>query len=337
MSRVSLRKKSSKIIKWKRILLIFVSAIIFIIGSGFIYEWISSKQAEANFPPQGKLVDVGGYRLHIHKIGTGSPTIILEAGSGETSLSWRDIPDQLAKSATVVSYDRAGYAWSEKANRERTGANIVSELHSALKKEGIDGPYILVGHSLGGMYTRLFAQAYRDEVTGLVLVDARPENDERDTRAIYEQEKFAGNPPATVLKLLKMSGSLRLFQDVLLEGLVAKEDRDSFINVMAKPSFFEAKEEEGKLANSTEDAIRGQNLDTLPVRIIARGVPQDYAKAGVSEDNGKRLEEIWQAGQRELLKISTSSQLIVAKKSGHMVIHDEPSLVVETILSLLER
>ncbi|MBB3069250.1 pimeloyl-ACP methyl ester carboxylesterase [Paenibacillus baekrokdamisoli] len=307
------------------------------IGSGSIYEWVASEHAKKDFPPPGKLVDVGGYRLHLQKFGSGSPTIVLEAGSGETSLSWRNIPEQLAPFATVVTYDRAGYAWSEKANTERTGANIIKELHSALEKEGINGPYLLVGHSLGGMYARLFAQTYPDKVTGLVLIDARPENDERDTKSILESENFSGNPPSSILKLLKRSGAFRLFQDSLLEGLVPKEDRSQFINVIAKPSYFEAKEQEGKLAASTEDAIRRQNLGSLPVRIIARGLPQDYAAVGISEEGGKRLEEIWQAGQRTMMKISSDSELIIAKKSGHMVIHDEPALVIETIRSLLGR
>ncbi|NEN83947.1 alpha/beta fold hydrolase [Paenibacillus elgii] len=328
-------KKPSTKLKWKRMLLVVFSIVTLLFGSGFIYEWIASKQAKKDFPPPGKLVEVGGYRLHLQKLGSGSPTIILEAGSGETSLSWRNIPEQLAEFATVVTYDRAGYAWSEKANTARTGANIVQELHSALKKEGIDGPYLLVGHSLGGLYARLFAQTYPNDITGLVLIDARPENDEREGKPILERENFAENPPASFLKLLKMSGGFRLSQDYMLEGLVPKEDRKQFINVIATPNYFEAKEQEGDLAGTTEDAVRGQNLGSLPVKIIARGLPQNYAAFGISEEGGKRLEEIWQAGQRNMLKISTDSELIIAKQSGHMVIHDEPGLVIETIRSLL--
>ncbi|WP_019912531.1 alpha/beta fold hydrolase [Paenibacillus sp. HW567] len=331
------RKQASPVKrKIQRILLTLLFAIALILTSGFFYEWIASKQAAQDYPPPGKLVDVGGYRLHINQAGTGSPAIILEAGSGETSLSWRDIPQELAKFATVVSYDRAGYAWSEAATVERTGSNIVNELHAALEHEGIKGPYLLVGHSLGGMYVRLFAQTYPDEVSGLVLIDARPENDERDTKEILEQEKFSGNPPAALLSLLKNSGALRLFRNQLLEGLVAKEDREEFINVIAKSSFFTAKEEEAKLASSTEDAIRGQHLGDLPVKVIARGLSQDYPSVGISAESGSKLEAIWQAGQREMLKISSNSELIVAKQSGHMVIHDEPELVIKTIRALAQ-
>ncbi|QOS79764.1 alpha/beta hydrolase [Paenibacillus sp. JNUCC31] len=309
--------------------------VLLIIGGGFLYEWYASSQAKSEFPPAGKLVEAGGYKLHIHKQGNGSPTIIMEAGSGETSLSWRDIPSELAKHATVVTYDRAGYAWSEAAPTERTGANIVQELHLALENEGINGPYVMVGHSLGGMYARLFTQMYSNEVQGLVLIDARPEDDDRNTKALLQQDHFIGNPPASLLSLLKLSGSFRLFPDFMLEGLVAEQDRDAFINVIATPSFFHAKEEEGALAFTTEDAIRGQNLGSIPIRIIARGLPQNYAQAGISTEVGQQLESIWQTGQRNMMNLSSDSEFIIAKQSGHMVIHDEPELVVQTILELI--
>lgn len=331
----SIQSKSKRKFRVLKFVLLFFCSVLVIIGAGFLYEWYASSQAKEDFPPPGKLVEAGGYKLHIHKQGNGSPTIIMEAGSGETSLSWRDIPSELAKHATVVTYDRAGYAWSEAAPTERTGANIVQELHLALQNEGIDGPYVMVGHSLGGMYARLFTQMYSNQVQGLVLIDARPEDDERNTKALLEQDHFKGNPPASLLSLLKLSGSFRLFPDFMLEGLVAEQDRDAFINVIATPSFFRAKEEEGNLAYTTEDAIRGQKLGSIPVRVIARGLPQNYAQAGISTEVGQQLEAIWQAGQRNMMNLSSDSKLIIAEQSGHMVIHDEPELVVKTILELV--
>nr|WP_306432824.1 alpha/beta hydrolase [Paenibacillus apis] len=273
--------------------------------------------------------------MHLVKKGSGAPTIVFEAGSGETSLSWRGIPDALSEDATVVVYDRAGYAWSEQAPSARSGENIVQELHEALQNAELPGPYIMVGHSLGGMYVRLFAQTYPDQVTGLVLVDARPENDERESKPILEKENFSGNPSVFTMKLLKSSGVMRIFKDGLLEGLIPKEDRDMFVNVIAKSTFFEAKDEEGRLAYITEDSIRGQHLGNLPVRIITRGIAPDYVSAGISEEGGRKLEEIWQTGQRQLLDISSDSEQVIAEASGHMIIHDQPELVVDTIRELL--
>ncbi|WP_059283765.1 alpha/beta fold hydrolase [Bacillus coahuilensis] len=160
---------------FKKIWLGGISVVFLLLALGVVYESISSYIGVKNSPPPGQLVDVGDFKLHIHKQGTGSPTIILESASGSASNVWHDIPNELATFATVVTYDRGGYGWSEKASSDRTGVNIAKELYSALKKEDIEGPYILVGHSLGGMYSRLFAKLYSDEVEGVVLIDSRHE------------------------------------------------------------------------------------------------------------------------------------------------------------------
>lgn len=320
---------------WTRIISLGISCLLLIVISGFVYEWIASKQDKLKYPPLGKMVDAGGYRLHIHKLGSGSPTILLESGSGESSLSWRDIPGKLSSFATVVSYDRAGYAWSEEAASARTGENIVRELHIALKNADIPAPYILVGHSLGGMYSRLYAQTYSDEVAGLVLVDARPENDTRRTHEIYAKERPKVNPSPLISILLERSGAFRLFPNFMLTGRVEHQERRSFVNIVASPKYFRSVAEEGDLASTTENAIRGQHLGNLPVRVIARGIQQNLTQFGISKSGNDQIEQSWQIGQREMLNISTNSKFIVAKKSDHMIIHDQPELVIQVIRELI--
>lgn len=205
-----------------------------------------------------------------------------------------------------------------------------------MHNEGIRGPYLLVGHSLGGMYTRLFAQTYREEVAGLVLVDARPENDERESAPIYAKEKFQAKPSAKVLSLLKSSGVLHIFQDALLEGMVPKENREFFINIVATANYFNTVDEEGKMSGRVEDAIRGQKLGDLPVKVIARGMSPDYEDTGISKKSGQQIKEIWRTGQRNMLSISSDSEFIVAEKSGHIVMDDEPELVKDVILKLVQ-
>ncbi|MET3211046.1 UNVERIFIED_CONTAM: pimeloyl-ACP methyl ester carboxylesterase [Paenibacillus sp. PvR008] len=320
---------------WTRNMFFVISCLLLVVISGFVYEWIASKQDKLQYPPLGKMVDAEGYRLHIHKLGSGSPTILLESGSGESSLSWRDIPEKLSSFATVVSYDRAGYAWSEEAATPRTGENIVRELHLALKNTDIQPPYILVGHSLGGMYSRLYAQTYRDEVAGLVLVDARPENDARRTNEIYAKERPKVNPSPFISILLERTGAFRLFPNFMLAGRVEYQDRKAFVNIVASPKYFRSVAEEGNLANTTENAIRGQHLGNLPVRVIARGIQQNLTQFGISKRGNDQIEQSWQMGQREMLKISTNSKFVVAKKSEHMIIHDQPELVIQVIRELI--
>jgi pimeloyl-ACP methyl ester carboxylesterase len=133
----------------------------------------ATRRDRRRFPPPGLLVDVGGHRLHLDVRGTGDgPTIVLEAGMGSFSANWYWVQDEVATSNRVVAYDRAGLGWSERGTRLRDAATIAVELHTALHAAGIDGPYVLAGHSFGGLPVRAFAAKYPAETVGLVLVDA---------------------------------------------------------------------------------------------------------------------------------------------------------------------
>ena len=143
---------------------------------GASYEAIMAAGDTERYPPAGRLVDVGGFRLHLHCIGEGSPTVIMEAGGGGNVLHWMLVQPAIAQSTRVCAYDRAGMGWSEPGPLPRTPQRIVAELHTLLGTAGIPGPYILMGHSIGGKYMRLYASQYPQDVAGMVLVDARHEN-----------------------------------------------------------------------------------------------------------------------------------------------------------------
>ncbi|TKR26607.1 alpha/beta hydrolase [Cellulomonas hominis] len=302
-------------------------------GAG--YEAWSARGAADRYPPPGRLVDVGGHALHLDVRGTGSPVVVLEAGSGETSLGWESVADALAQRTTVVAYDRAGYAWSEPSAEPRTGEAVVADLRAALDAAGLAGPYVVVGHSMGGLFARLLAERAPEDVAGLVLVDARPEDDARETADVLAAEGRPADPPAWALGALQRTGVLRLFADQLLAGMVDPAEQDRFLDVVATPAFFAARQEEADLIGSTEDAVRGQDLGDLPVRVVARGEPQDYAAAGISARGGAELERIWQDGQRRMLGLSSRAALVVAEGSGHLVPRDRPDVVVDQVLEVL--
>jgi pimeloyl-ACP methyl ester carboxylesterase len=122
--------------------------------------------------PPGKLVDVGWYKLHIHTMGQGKPTVVLVYGSGAFSVDWALVQPQIARFAQVVSYDRAGDAWSDSGPQPQTLPQEVYELHTLLQRAKVEPPYVLVGHSFGGILVRWYARQYPKEVAGMILEDA---------------------------------------------------------------------------------------------------------------------------------------------------------------------
>jgi len=159
-----------------RILLGLLALIVLLALGGATYEAIMAARDGKRYPPPGQLVDVGGYRLHLHCIGQGSPTVVLDAGLGAFSLDWGAVQPQIATSTRVCTYDRGGLGWSDPGPTPRSPQQFASELHALLTKGGVEGPYVLVAHSISGKTARLFASQHPDEVAGMVLVDARHEH-----------------------------------------------------------------------------------------------------------------------------------------------------------------
>ena len=136
---------------WVRRIVVGVALCLALLAvAGLAYQGIASAVDARRFPPPGKMVDVGGHRLHVYSTGEGSPTVIMEAGIEGCSLMWCKVQPEVAKFTRVCTYDRAGMGWSEAGPMPRTGGQIVGELHTLLKNAGIPGPYVLVGHSFGG-------------------------------------------------------------------------------------------------------------------------------------------------------------------------------------------
>ena len=190
-------------------LLWLVVALLVLAVVGAIYQAIATELDERAYPPPGQLVDVGGHTLHINCIGQGSPTVIMEAANLGMSAHWVRVQQQVAQTTRVCAYDRAGLGWSERGPQPRDARKISSELHTLLKDAGIEGPYVLVGHSYGGLYVRMYADRYPEEVAGVVLVDAtHPEAFTRspEERALYEQTNRWG----AVLPFLTRLGVIRL-------------------------------------------------------------------------------------------------------------------------------
>src|SRR5256884_5080505 len=159
----------------RRLLLYPLFAALVIAGVGGSYETIQEQVDRSATAMPGHLVDVGGHRLYVHCTGSGSPTVVLVSGLAETSVYWDGwIAPAVAQNTTVCSYDRAGQGWSDPPAGPQDGAAVATDLHTLLANAQIPGPYVLVGHSTGGAYARVFAARYPDQVAGMVFLDSQP-------------------------------------------------------------------------------------------------------------------------------------------------------------------
>jgi len=150
-----------------------VGAAVCAVVAGAALQAVAARRDGRRYPPPGRLVDLGGYHLHLNIQGDGpGPVVVLESGMGSFSSNWYWVQHELAATMRVVAYDRAGLGWSDRGRLPRDAVTIAHELHTALRVAGIDGPYVLAGHSFGGLPVRAFAGLFPDETAGLVLVDA---------------------------------------------------------------------------------------------------------------------------------------------------------------------
>jgi len=169
--------KTAKKRRWGlRLLITALILIVLVLGGTFIAGASARTTMSAQNPAPGQLVDVGGYKLHLNCQGSGSPTVILDAGLNDFSLSWSRVQPDVAAFTRVCVYDRAGLGWSEAGPLPRTSQTMVEELHTLLQNAGITGSYVLAGHSFGGINMRLYAHHYPQDVVGLLLVDAAHED-----------------------------------------------------------------------------------------------------------------------------------------------------------------
>lgn len=154
-----------------RIVLALAVVVVLLTVAGLVYQTVATARDARAFPPPGQRIDVGGYSMHLYCLGEGSPTVILEAASQGTVSNWAWIQPELARTTRVCAYDRTGLGWSDLGPEPQDTQQSAAALHTLLEKAGVRPPYVLVGHSLGGLYSRMYAEMYPVEVVGMALIE----------------------------------------------------------------------------------------------------------------------------------------------------------------------
>jgi pimeloyl-ACP methyl ester carboxylesterase len=307
-------------------LLLSLAALTIVLASaGAIYEAVAARGDARAYPAPGRLIDVRGFRLHIRCAGSGSPTVVLDAGLGGSSLDWSLVQPELATTTRVCAYDRAGMGWSDPSPGPRTPATAADELHTLLVKAEIAGPYVLVAHSLSGKSARLFARRHRDEVAGLVLVDTRSEHMDALTTTA-ENDAFIEAVEAQSLQytLARRFGIVRLFGAELAgASSVPAETRTLLALLSTQPNAIAATRREAQArAASDADLRAAPALGALPLVVLV----SDQSIASMPH---------WADAQRRLAALSDDGRMVVASGSSHAVPWDRPGLVVESVRAVV--
>jgi len=297
-------------------LMIELPALVIVGLLGLRFERRARKQEAEQFHPPGKLVDIGGYRVHLYCTGSGGPTVILEHGHRATYLDWYRVQPEVAKFARVCSYDRAGYGWSDPSPRDRSPSVMADELRSALQAAGEKPPYILVGHSFGVMNVVMFAHNFSDETAGVVLIDG-------STPDLLHQARLRTRLWLRMMQLTTPFGLPRWRGwcsggrpeiAAIKQALTCRSQ--NFETILREDAAFPAATNE----------IRGiASLGSIPTVVIAR----DPASTNNSEFENRHAEQ-----QQELAKLSTNSRFVVAQGSRHDVPLARPDVVVNAVKSL---
>lgn len=299
------------------VLTIEVAALVIVAVVGLRYERRARQQEAEQFRPPGKLVDLGGYRLHLYCTGEGGPTVILEHGHRATYLDWYRVQPELARFTRVCSYDRAGFGWSDPSPHDRTPSVMADELRSALRATGEKPPFVLVGHSFGAMNAVMFAHNFPGEVAGVVLVDgSTPESlHPARWRTRLWMRMMQLTMPFGLPRWRGWCGGGPPEIAGVKQALTCRSQ--NFKTILREDSRIPA-------ASSEIRAI--SSLGSVPLVVIAR----DPTSGGNSKSEAHHSEQ-----QHQLMKLSSNSKFVVAQGSGHDVPLARPDVVVEAVKALL--
>lgn len=317
-----------------------------LIGTGFMYQWIGARRGRRRYAGQGRCVDIGsGRRLYLLEKGSGNPTVLFEAGIAATNLNWFHIQESVSRFTGTASYDRCGLGWSSPCCTVRTPANIADELHSMLQFAHITPPYILVGHSFGGLVMRRFALLYPQEVDGVVLVDpmrceewppmdptSQPLLDRgmRLSRLAIPIARF-GIARLAVTSLFCRSGRIssglagaagnggrHILRRVTDE--VSKMPREVWPIVAAhwsRPGFYSGMRRHIEAVPATVREMRDAGpIREIPVLVLSPGKSKPFSAECLG-------------------RIGDNVQQVIAPQSGHWIHLDQPDLVIDLIRDMV--
>ncbi len=274
-------------------------------------------------PPPGRLVALGGRKLHLYCTGQGRPTVILETGAGSFSIDWALVQPEVAQRTRVCSYDRAGYGWSDPGPEWDSVTQVANDLETALSKAGEHPPYVLVGQSMGGLFVRWYQHQHPDQVVGMVLVETyeptAPVNGKQVPLYTLTKEQLQANlPPPSSLKKPLLPTEVHPPFDKLPPNLQKNHlwlERHFFetVDFDKGPEMMESWRSAFSVLHQA--SLKQDSLDALPLVILTR--------EDVNDDERQQ--------QKDLSHLSSRSRWEIAVRSGHFVQLERPDLVIAAV------
>ena len=326
--------------RWlKRVALATAALLAVVTAAGARFEAVMRQRAARDYPPPGRLVDVGGRRLQIDCRGSGSPTVLLESGLDHLgALSWAAVHDSIARTTRVCAYSRAGLLWSDPAPAPFDPRRVAPDLHEALTASGERAPWVVVGHSLGGPYAVLFTNRYGAEVAGLVLVD--PSHPEQFAR-LREATGKSMQPSTRQLAIgsaLAWTGIVRL-----ASGGAAPPTWPALTDVVSHaylPTSIEALRRETEAVPATLDAAgRVRSLGARPLVVLTATVipPASLAAEGITPAQANRIQAAKEALQADEATWSTAGRQERVPNASHYIQFDRPDVVIAAVREVVAR
>jgi pimeloyl-ACP methyl ester carboxylesterase len=326
--RTKAKKPLTTILRWiGRIVLVALILFLGVLAYLLIRESIARGKYRAKYPPPGRMVSIETHDIHLHCVGTGSPTVVFESDLDQYgSLSWNSVQGEIGEFTRACSYDRAGILWSERGPRPRDGETIANELAAVLSAASEEGPYVLVGHAFGGAYVRIFAGQNPDAVCGMVLVDSsHPDQLARFAEVGLEKEI----PPKQIRPLILLFSHLgmpdRFKGNIYHLSPNVYDPVQAFLPESSMAWFDESVEAPNTLAQ----AGQYEHLDDIPLIVLAA------ARSSQNLQN-QNLQREWLELQQELTLLSNNSEIRMLEEAGHYIQFDQPTAVVEAVRDVVQ-
>ena len=331
---LSMQHKS--LLRWRRItasaILVVITVFATAVAATSGLNTIMLHHSHATMP--GRTYSVDGHTMRLYCVGSGSPTLVLDAGLGSDGLIWGGVQPVLAKTTRVCSYDRAGLGWSDTLPPPRDADHVAHELHRLLETATIAGPIVLMGHSIAGIYIRAYASLYPENLAGLIFLDSSTPMQQRNPAFRIRETNV--RMAWTQLLLARAGYSMGLprlvgacsFSSPGFEPQAARLEGEAHCHQQVSASAAEL----AGIESSGEETVDTGPYGAMPVLVLSR----DNSRAA-TDSRMADVETVWNQMQEDLKKLSTRSRRIIARGSGHFIQLNRSALIEKEVPLFIER